>query len=73
MYYVCIESFLAIFCIADDGDSVSVYLLCLRQFRSVHPEVSSLSVETIGPCLHHISDQVLLAASYVYIILYCHM
>ena len=45
-------------CVADDGDGVSVYLLCLRHYRNIHSEVTLLSAETIGPCLHHINDQV---------------
>lgn len=48
------------FCAADGGNGVSVYLLCLRQFRNIHSEVTLLSVETIGPCLHHINDQVIM-------------
>ena len=58
--YVCCGWLIIHWCLykADDGDGVSVYLLCLRHFRSIHPEVTSLSLETIGPCLHHINDQV---------------
>ena len=60
MYFVHYSNNIIIhnFCVAVDGDSVSVYLLCLRHYRNVHSEVASLSVESIGPCLHHINDQV---------------